>query len=107
MRKGKKQGIRNNNKDLADQDYFNKLSPEEQQWLNAFNQANYNANFKPLEAILGSKIEGEMRDDMNRQNYSARVEAMAGLSDAGELNTFEGEVRFGEDVLIDLIDIKK
>lgn len=93
-------------KELFDQDYIDKLSPKELDWLDKFNREFNQADFKspgrPLHRTKADrKICTDRNNARNRCQYS-RAKARDGLENMDE--AFNKKVYNPEDQLVELID---
>ena len=53
-------------------DYLKKLNKDQSKWLNAFNLAVANGDFKPLED-LGVKVSAALKNELNSDRYTAEI----------------------------------
>lgn len=98
---------------IADVDYLDKLSDEEKDWLNAFNEEWINASFKhPLQPLHNTP---ELKSDCYRRN-NARNRCQYSMALAGynldSINKYENRLKDTSvdeevDKLIDKVDSKK
>ncbi len=106
-------------REYLDQDYIEKLSPDEKQWLSNFNEEWLGANFDH-EGELLHKTKEERREiygrnnsrnrdligQMNAQNKLLATDKIKEMLEKEELNQQVNPANI-EDALVDLIDMKK
>lgn len=104
-------------REYMDQDYIDKLSPEEKQWLSNFNDEWLTGNFNHEGKVLHKSA--KKRKEIYNRNNARNRDTVSILKQRGHVNntpnlakTVEGtqeklEKNHVEDAVIDIIDLKK